>query len=187
MHHCYRSINIIRITAKHSYKGREGHGSDDMYMFCGCEKVYRQGNSFSTALKRLLQGLYNLISSFQISPVGTRHPSPTPSCMATLALKWGTSCSTFAPRDTSWATRRRRSRCSATAVGSGMGRSRPVWKVSKPAHGASLRELAAFRQPSQDGFRLTGVSPGHVQSQRRSWWQGCRCLSWLNRAFTAHG
>lgn len=71
--------------------------------------------------------------SFQISPVGTRPPSPTPSCMATLALKWGMSCSTFAPRGTSWATRRRRSRYSATPAGSGTGRFRPVSKVSSPS------------------------------------------------------
>lgn len=69
---------------------------------------------------------------FQTSPVGTHRPSPTPSCMATLALKWGTSCCMFAPRGTSWATRRRLSRCSATAAGSGTGRFRPVSKVSSP-------------------------------------------------------
>lgn len=103
----------------------------------------------------------SLLLSFQTSHVGTRRPSLTSSCTAILASKWGMSCCMFVLRGTSWATRKRHSRCSATLAGSGMGRFRPVSKVSL-ARGAPLWLVTASHQPSQGGFRLHGMSPGSI-------------------------
>lgn len=100
-----------------------------------------------------------ILFSLQTSHVETLHPSLTQSCMATPALKWGMSCCTFVPRGTSWATRRRRSHCSATAVGSGMGRCKPVSKVSL-ARGTFL-SLLYLLNPCQ-GFTKSYLRAFHT-------------------------
>lgn len=79
-----------------------------------------------------LHFLLTILVSFssQTNHVETPHPFLTRSCMVTLGLKWGMSCFMFVLRATSWATKRLLLRCSVTAVGNGMGKFRPVSKVS---------------------------------------------------------